>query len=121
MNGMTHIQLRELFNFAQRDGKIEYQVYSTNIDDTYGPYGPYWEWIPLTVGVIETVKAKQIIVSNFRTTVSTYNTIKEPRPKPVVLYPARKTGKRYNHVKPIDLYKKNNNFNARIGKKYPSC
>lgn len=94
-----------------------YEVYATNRDDIY------WQWIPLTEGVVECVKARLIVVTNIRIgkryekyqcedyhnklaqrgNDERYNGMLE-RVK-VTLYEARKTGPKYKHIEIIDLYK----------------
>jgi hypothetical protein len=138
MTNLTPDKLKDMLQYTARNS-VSYDVYSTNIPkNDYD--GFHWEWIPLTVGVLKCVEAGQIMVSNFRTTESLYE-IREPRSKPKLLYPARKTGKKYNHTKTIDLFKKDDSFKSmdfkngvdikyndesgckppRPKKKYPSC
>lgn len=106
---VTTDRLTDMLQFTGKNS-VQYDVYSANVPDNVYD-GFHWEWIPLTIGVVKCVEAGQIVVSNFRTSVSQYE-MREPRSKPKLLYPARKTGKRYNHTKTIDLYKKDDSFKS---------
>jgi len=101
-HGLTISKLKDLLAFADKNNTW-YEVYSANTDDNGS--GLFWEWIPLTEGVIVALQMNMILVKNFRTTGNQYIKLKAPRPKPVIIVNARKTNKKYNHTKGIDLYK----------------
>lgn len=105
--GLTYDKLLDMLHYADRNG-IMYEVYvARNHNDPLDGY--HFDWEPLTVAVALQLNDHKIRVANFRTAESLYG-IREPRGRPVLLYKARKTGKKYNHVKPIDLYKKDDSF-----------
>lgn len=98
-------KLQSLLDFSDRN-RLTYEVYTSNVDGD----GYFWEWLELSESIVETVRARQIVVANFRTRTREKYSLREPRPQPVVLYAARPTSKKYKHTVAICLYKKNRKF-----------
>lgn len=103
--GLSIHKLRSLLIHADKNNTW-YEVYSSNFENGSALF---WEWVALTEGVIQALLANQIVVSNFRPSGHAYMDLTPPKPMPrhksVTIIQARRTGKNYNHINPIDLHK----------------
>lgn len=102
--GLSTHKLRALLTHADKNNTW-YEVYSSNVEKN----SCFWEWVALTEGVIQALLTDQIVVSNFRPSGHVYMDLTPPKPIPrhksVTIIQARRTGKNYNHINPIDLHK----------------